>query len=141
MLHYKRKRKVLHIPTVGVYAVTRTQAVSEEINVSGNIYPDFFLIQHPKSRLAKKAKFAIKSIETFHKKGGNIGVVLADATKGERKRNHKNYQYVFECPFHSIHEFVKTISVLKKCWYVQTLNSDGFSILALIRWGHHFTPI
>ena len=65
LLRWKNICKGLHIHPVGLYYGTCIQAVREASNVLGHLYPEAALSQQPDLISKKKAKVAIKLIETF----------------------------------------------------------------------------
>ena len=85
MLRCKHKRKGLHVPPQEVKVCIWMQAATEASYMLGMICTDDILTLEPstktKSRSSNKSKVTATSMESFHVKGGGLGVILADVLK------------------------------------------------------------
>ena len=104
------------------------EAVTEASYMLGLLCNDDILNLKPslksKSRSSKKARVALTSMKSFHLKGGDLGVILADVPKCERNCKPTKHQCVVRCLSYGIYDCSKTFCVSNNWW-------------DKCHWGHH----
>ena len=87
----------MNITPTELYVGTWMHSITKASSILTQIYPEAILCEEPitklKSRPTEKARFDVNMIVSFHVKGGDLGVILANVLMCERNWKPTEDQY------------------------------------------------